>query len=66
VCTRQRLDDLLDDAALGLGGVLTGPLELTEQALDVLVVVLEQHEGVGRHAGGPFGKAAWRQPAAVW
>ena len=32
-------------------GALAGLLELAEQALDLLVVVLEQNDGVGRHAG---------------
>ena len=47
----QRLDDLRDDAALSLGSAFASLLELTEQALDLLVIVLEQNDGVGRHTG---------------
>jgi hypothetical protein len=45
----QQLDDPVDDLSLGDVRVLTGLLEVGEGLADVLVVVLQQHDGVGRH-----------------
>ena len=50
----EQFDDLLDDPALRGRGVLTGLLEPAELLPDVLVVGLQQHDGIGGHQLSPF------------
>jgi hypothetical protein len=45
----EQLDHLLDQPTLLGVRVLAGLLEGVERLLDLLVVVLEQHDGVGGH-----------------
>src|SRR3569833_1061216 len=59
----QLLDDRVGDAALLVVSVLPRLLELLEQLLHGLVVVLEQHDRVGRHRF-PHGVARSRR--ATW
>jgi hypothetical protein len=47
VC-RQRLDHLVDDLPAALGRAFTELLERLEQLLHLVVVLLQQREGVGR------------------
>jgi divalent metal cation (Fe/Co/Zn/Cd) transporter len=41
----QQADNLVDQAALGLDGIVTSLLELAEQAADLLVIGLQQDTG---------------------
>ncbi len=45
----QQFDDLVDQSAFGLLRIVAGAFELGEELLDLLVVLLEQHDGIGRH-----------------
>ena len=45
----QHLDNLTDDLGLLLHGLLTQGFEVPEQTADLLVIGLEQHDGVRRH-----------------
>jgi hypothetical protein len=45
----ERLHDALDEPALGLHRPVADVLELAEQLADLLVVLLQQHDRVGRH-----------------